>query len=210
MLKIRELEGNGDFRSAECIEYLKQADVVVTNPPFSLFREYVAQLMDYKKKFIILGNMNAVIDKDIFPYIKNNELWFGASTFNSGMYFYVPEKYEYADTYKFEREKGGRKVMRVSSICWFTNIEHSRKNEYLDLYRKYNEKDFPKYDNYDAIECGKVDDIPMDYNGVIGVPITFLGKYCPNQFEIVGGWKPVLNGKNLYYRILIKHKKGEH
>lgn len=183
---VKELNGNGDFRSEECIEFLKQADVVVTNPPFSLFREYVAQLMEYGKKFIVIGNTNAITYKEIFPYIKNNELWLGCSSFNSGMYFKVPNDYEYADTYKFDREKDGNKIMRVSSICWFTNIEHNRRNQPLDLYKKYSNEDYPKYDNYDAIEVSKVSEIPMDYNGVIGVPITFLDKYCPTQFEIVG------------------------
>ena len=218
-IEVKELNGNGDFRSKECVELLMEADVVVTNPPFSLFRQYIKQLMDYKKKFIIIGNTQAITYKEIFPYIKNNELWLGASTFNSGMYFYVPDNYAYADTYKFDREKGGRKVMRVSSICWFTNIEHSRRNEYLDLYKKYNEKEFPKYDNYDAIECGKVCEIPMDYEGVVGVPITFLDKYNPKQFEIIGHEHDLLgdggsehigqfevNGKGTYKRILIRRK----
>lgn len=183
---VRELEGNGDFRSEECIEYLKECDVVVTNPPFSLFREYVAQLMKYGKKFLIIGNTQAITYKEIFPYIKNNELWLGCSSFNSGMFFRVPNNYEYADTYKFDRERNGEKVMRVSSICWFTNIPHNKRNEELDLYRKYNETDYPKYDNYDAIEVPKVAEIPMNYEGVMGVPITFLDKYCPTQFEILG------------------------
>ena len=182
---VSELNGNGDFRSAECIEFLKECDVVVTNPPFSLFREYVAQLMAYSKKFLIIGNTNAITYKEIFPYIKNNELWLGCSSFNNGMFFRVPNDYVYADTYKFDRERNGEKVMRVSSICWFTNIDHKKRNEELGLYRKYDATAFPKYDNYDAIEVSKVADIPMDYEGVIGVPITFLDKYCPSQFEII-------------------------
>ena len=182
---VKELNGNGDFRSEECIEFLKECDVVVTNPPFSLFREYVAQLMEYGKKFIVIGNTNAITYKEIFPYIKENKLWLGCSSFNSGMYFKVPNDYEYANTYKFDREKDGNKIMRVSSICWFTNIEHNRRNQPLDLYKKYSNEDYPKYDNYDAIEVSKVSEIPMDYNGIMGVPITFLDKYCPTQFEIV-------------------------
>ena len=208
---VRQLEGSGDFRSEECIEFLKEADVVVTNPPFSLFREYVKQLMDYGKKFIIIGNTQAITYKEIFPYIKNNELWLGVSSFNCGMYFNVPEKYEYADTYKFDRERDGKKVMRVSSICWFTNIEHSKRNIPIDLYKRYS-NEYKHYDNYDAIDCGKVAEIPMDYNGVIGVPITFLDKYCPEQFEIVKFRKGnddkdlAVNGKTPYFRILIKRK----
>lgn len=198
MIKITELQGNGDFRSAECIEYLKQADVVVTNPPFSLFRQYVKQLMDYGKKFIIVGNFNAVTYKEIFPYIKNNELWLGVS--KRSMEFILPNK---------ERS--------CVNACWFTNVEHSKRYEELDLYKHYNEKEYPKYDNYDAINVNKVCEIPMDYNKLIGVPITFLENYCPTQFEIVGDachgsdhkwdlFKPMINGKYIYKRILIKRK----
>ena len=219
---VTELQGNGDFRSAECIEYLKQADVVVTNPPFSLFREYVAQLMEYNKKFIIIGNFNAVTYKEIFPLIKNNELWLGASGFKD-MSFKVPSYYE-EKSCRFWVDENGQKWRSLGNGCWFTNIEHSKRNEYLDLYKKYNEKEFPKYDNYDAIECRKVCDIPMDYEGVIGVPITFLDKYCPTQFEIVdinphfytiveqGLSKPKqltlhnVSKKDPYARILIKRK----
>lgn len=219
-ITITELNGNGDFRSAECIEFLKQADVVVTNPPFSLFREYVAQLMEYGKHFLIIGNTNGITYKEIFPYIKNNELWLGCSSFNSGMYFKVPNNYEYANTYKFDRERNGVKVMRVSSVCWYTNISHKKRNQPLDLYKRYNAEEYPKYDNYDAIEVSKVCDIPMDYDGIMGVPITFLDKYCPHQFEIVGLMsgakgdvftngtddraKFYINNKGIYARILIK------
>lgn len=224
-VKVTELKGNGDFRSEECIEYLKQADIVVTNPPFSLFREYVKQLMDYGKKFIILGNTNAITCKEIFPYFKENKLWLGCSSFNNGMYFIVPKDYEYSDTYKFDRERKGQKVMRVSSICWFTNIPHDKRNWPMDFYRTYKPELYPKYDNYDAIEVSKVCDIPMDYKGVMGVPITFLDKYNPEQFQIVGAseseckgfsngiWNsnskiahPLINGKKVYKRILIRFK----
>ena len=203
-ITIKPLQGNGDFRSEECIEFLKEADIVVTNPPFSLFKEYIAQLMDFNKKFIIIGNGNAVTYKEIFPLIKENKLWLGASSFNCGMYFQVPDNYEYAKTYKFDRERNGVKVMRVSSICWFTNLEHNKRHPPLDLYKHYSNECYPHYDNYDAIEVGKVCEIPMDYDGVIGVPITFLDKYNSNQFEIVGSLNPVLDGKHLYKRILIK------
>ena len=135
-VKVSELKGNGDFRSEECIEYLKESDIVVTNPPFSLFRDYIATLVQYDKKFLIIGNPNAITYKEVFPLIKENKLWLGWSSFNKGMYFYVPEDYKYADTYKFEKEINGRKVMRVSSICWFTNLDHSRRHEDLILYKK--------------------------------------------------------------------------
>lgn len=205
----KELEGNGDFRSAECIEFLKEADVVVTNPPFSLFREYVAQLMEYGKKFLIIGNQNAITYKEIFPYIKNNELWLGVHS-NKTMEFSMPMSYE-GDTVV-----GNRKIGKVPAISWFTNINHKKHNEPLDLYRKYDATAYPKYDNYDAIEVSKVADIPMDYDGVMGVPITFLDKYCPSQFEIVGldryvednpkyGHRFTISNKETYARILIKH-----
>ena len=191
---ITELEGNGDFRSEECIDPLKECDVVVTNPPFSLFREYVAQLMEYGKKFLIIGNMNAITYKEIFPYIKNNELWLGMN--------WVKD---------FVQPNG--EVKKFGNICWYTNIGHSRRNTELDLYKKYSADEFPKYDNYDAIEVSKVTDIPMDYEGVMGVPITFLDKYCPTQFEIIKFRKGnddkdlSVNGKCPYFRILIRRKK---
>lgn len=222
-IEVTELKGNGDFRSAECIELLKEADIVVTNPPFSLFREYVAQLMEYNKKFLIIGNCNAITYKEIFPLIKDNKLWLGVSSFNSGMYFQVPNDYEYSETYKFDKERNGKKVMRVSSIAWFTNLDHERRNQTIDLYMKYSNEYFPKYDNYDAIEVSKVCDIPMNFDNVMGVPITFLDKYNPNQFEIVGLMsgakgenltngndgraKFYVNNKGVYARILIRHKR---
>ena len=198
---ITELEGNGDFRSEECIDPLKECDVVVTNPPFSLFREYVAQLMKYGKKFLIIGSMNAITYKEIFPYIKNNELWLGMN--------WVKD---------FVQPNG--EVKKFGNICWYTNIGHSRRNTELDLYKNYSADEYPKYDNYDAIEVSKVEKIPMDYDGVMGVPITFLDKYCPTQFEIVGldryvednphyGHRFHINGKETYARILIRRKKAE-
>lgn len=221
-ITIKPLQGNGDFRSAECVEFLKEADIVVTNPPFSLFRQYIAQLMEYGKKFLVIGNTQAITYKEVFPYIKANELWLGVSSFNSGMYFVVPENYQYAATYKFDRERNGNKVMRVASICWFTNMPHEKRNRPIDLYKHYS-NEYKHYDNYDAIEVGKVCEIPMDYDGVMGVPITFLDKYCPEQFEILGlmsGAKDdtllngndgrakwYINGKGVYARILIRHRK---
>ena len=222
---VNELNGDGDFRSEECIEYLKQADVVVTNPPFSLFRQYVKQLMDYGKKFIIIGNQNAITYKEIFPYIKNNQLWLGMSMNGSNRWFIAPDSYEVKENaagYKLDEK--GRKMFFVNGVTWFTNIENKRRNEKLDLYKKYSFEDYPKYDNYDAIEVSRVDEIPMDYDGVMGVPITFLYKYNPTQFEIIGmsasagynkdivgipfiGEKDarcLINGKNVYARILIR------
>ena len=160
-------DGNGDFRSEECIEFLKEADMVVTNPPFSLFREYVAQLMQYGKKFLIIGNMNAITYKEIFSYIKNNELWLGITSVKD-----------------FIQPNG--EIKKFGNICWFTNLEHKKRNEELILYKHYSPTEYPKFENYDAIEVSKVAEIPMDYDGVCAVPISFLDKYCPNQFRIVG------------------------
>ena len=175
-----ELQGNGDFRSDECIEFLKEADVVVTNPPFSLFREVVAQLVAYDKKFLLLGNNNAITYKEIFPLIMQNKLWMGYSN-NKTMEFVLSDSYE-----KWDRIENGKKIGKVPAISWFTNLEHDHRNRPLDLAQRYDPRYYPKYDNYDAIECSKVMDIPRDYDGVIGVPITFLDKYCPTQFKIVG------------------------
>ena len=215
---VTELEGNGDFRSEECIELLKECDVVVTNPPFSLFREYVAQLMEYGKKFIIIGNGNAVTYKEIFPYIKNNELWLGNKSFSGGMDFIAGENYDSAKCKHPKYDNKGNIIINVMMCVWFTNIPHTKRNTPIDLYRKYSNEDYPKYDNYDAIEVSKVSEIPMDYDGVIGVPITFLDKYCPTQFEILGiannvrwiGDFPcltIIKGEKVYNRILIRRKK---
>ena len=213
--KITELQGNGDFRSEECVELLKQADIVVSNPPFSLFREYVAQLIEYGKEFLIIGNKNAITYKEIFPLIKENKLWLGISFPNE---FILPN---------------GEITKTVSGLCrWFTNLTHDKRNKPLDLVQKYDPRYYPKCDNYDCIECSKVMDIPVDYDGVIAVPITFLDKYCPNQFRILGiacgnSWanykdilkllnfnpnmkyggglgSPILNGKATYARLLIQ------
>ena len=206
-VKVSELKGNGDFRSEECIELLKEADIVVTNPPFSLFREYIATLVQYGKEFLVIGNNNAITYKEIFPLIKENKLWLGFSD-NKTMEFVMPdsyEKYNYID-------KKGRKIGKVPAISWFTNLEHSKRNDEIILYKKYTPEEFPKYDNYDAIEVSRVCEIPKDYNGVMGVPITFLGKYNPSQFEIVKFRKGdddkdlCVNGKCPYFRILIKRK----
>ena len=182
---IKPLKGDGDFRSEECIELLKQADIVVTNPPFSLFREYVAQLIKYEKKFLIIGNVNAITYKETFSLFASNKCWLGASIHSGDREFGVPEDYPlYASGCRTDEE--GNKFIRVKGVRWFTNLDYSKRHEELVLYRKYNPDDYPKYDNYDAIEVGKTADIPEDYEGVMGVPITFMDKYCPEQFEILG------------------------
>lgn len=182
---VKKLKGDGDFRSEECIEYLKQADIVVTNPPFSLFREYVAQLMEYQKDFLIIGSQNAITYKEIFPLIKENKLWLG---FKSGdMAFTVPDSYEPRAT-RFWVDECGQKWRSMGNICWYTNLDHDKRHEELVLYKHYygNEEEYPHYANYDAIEVSKVSDIPCDYFEEIGVPITYLDKHNPDQFEIIG------------------------
>ena len=208
-----DLEGDGDFRSEECIGLLKKCDIVCTNPPFSLFREYVAQLMEYGKQFLIIGNGNAVTYKEIFPLIKENKLWLGVTLFCGKMpYFGVPKEFVSENDRVIVKEDGTI-LKQVNSIAWFTNLDHKKRHEELLLYKKYNEDEYPKYDNYDAIEVSKTAEIPMDYDGVMGVPITFLDKYCPTQFEIVGimnssdKGQPYVNGKHIYVRLLIKRKK---
>lgn len=199
----------GDFRSAECVALLHEADVVVTNPPFSLFREYVGQLMDYDKKFLIVAPQNAITYKEIFPLIQANRIWLG---FKSGdMAFKVPADSEPRTT-RYWVDEGGQKWRSLGNICWFTNLDHTKRHEELDLVCRYNPDDYPKYDNYDAIEVSKVVDIPCDYDGVMGVPITFLDKYNPEQFEIVKFRKGndekdlSIKGKCPYFRILIRNK----
>lgn len=223
------ISGNGDFRSDECIELLRKSDIVCTNPPFSLFREYVAQLVEYDKKFLIIGNTNAVKYNEIFKLFKENRIRTGYTNFNVGMFFVVPDHWE-----KFHHiDQSGKKIARVSTACWFTNLEVARHHELITLYKKYTPEEYPKYDNYDAINVNRYTDIPIDYNGIVGVPITFLDKYNPDQFEILGVFDdkreksdafiqgeptyvdeqhkryvgPVLRGKALYTRILIKLKK---
>ena len=222
--ELVELEGNGDFRSEECLALLDEADIVVTNPPFSLFREYVAVLMEHQKKFVIMGNINAVTYKEFFPLIKDGLVWPGAS-FNKTMEFILPDDYQKWNY----RMADGRKVGKVPTIAWYTNLDIKKRHEELILVKKYagHEDEYPKYDNYDAIEVSKVADIPFDYDGVMGVPITFLDKFNPDQFEIIGAdfdlakaltvngkIKPnpqrfYINGKRKYSRILIKNKHPE-
>lgn len=205
------LKGNGDFRSQECIEILKEADIIVTNPPFSLFREYVAQLIEYNKKFIIIGNQNAITYKEIFPLIKNNELWLGVSIHSGDREFRVPDDYPLRAS-GFRVDNKGQKFIRVKGVRWFTNLDYKERHEELILYKTYTEEEYPKYDNYDAINVNKTKEIPVDYDGVMGVPITFLDKYNPEQFEIIkfrkgdDGKDLSINGKCPYFRILIRAK----
>ena len=209
---INYFKGDGDFRSQECIELLKQADIVVTNPPFSLFREYVAQLINYDKKFVIVGHQNAIHYKEIFPLIKENKLWLGYG-FKGGAGHFI-SRYEDKATASDHREG----MIRVSGVTWFTNLEIQKRHEDLILYKTFSSEDYPKYDNFDAIECCPTANIPMDYEGLMGVPITFLDKYNPDQFEIIGILnhgcdseydlaKPILKGKEKFSRILIRRKQ---
>jgi hypothetical protein len=172
------LKGDGDFRSEECIELLKEADIVVTNPPFSLFREYVSQLMEHNKKFIIIGNKNAITYKEIFDYIKKGKMWLGHRNINSDMWFIVPEHYEY------EKIVDGLRLKHIMA-CWLTNLDIAKRHEELSLYKRYTPDEYPSYENYDAINVDKVTDIPYDYYGAMGVPITYLDKHNPDQFEII-------------------------
>ncbi len=214
--KLTLLKWNWDFRSKESIKLLKQADIVVTNPPFSLFREYIAQLMDYNKKFLIIWNQNAITYKEVFPLIKENKIWRWLTMNWSNRYFLVPD--DYPLTEKTWKIKNGKKYAFVKWVRRYTNLETNRRKEWLILYKKYSPKDYPKYDNYDAIEVSKVSDIPCDYDGIMWVPITFLDKYNPEQFEIL--WDSryhdgqdfaddinIINGVWLYRRLLIRRKK---
>ncbi len=233
------LEGDGDFRSDECVNLLKQSDIVVTNPPFSMFSDYVKQLFCYKKNFVIIGNMNAITYKEIFPLIKENRLWLGATGNGSDMVFAVPKGVEIAES---DRQKAARlgyvgNYTRLGNSCWFTNIDHGRRHYPLPLMTmeenlKYsknsiikNKQAYEKYDNYDAIEVPLTKAIPSDYKSVMGVPLSFLDKYSPEQFEIIGGTangqvpnefkigdfrvynNPIANGRKIYQRILIRHRK---
>lgn len=212
------LKGDGDFRSAECIELLKQADIVVTNPPFSLFREYVAQLVKYDKKFLIIGNVNAISYKECFRLIKENQMWLGASIHSGDREFGIPDDYPLrAAGHRIDNK--GKKYIRVKGVRWFTNLDYKERHEDLILYKTYNPEDYPKYDNYDAINVDITADIPHDYAGAMGVPITFLDKYNPEQFEILGIDRELvesltgkqsrfkINGKELYARIIVKNKR---
>lgn len=228
---IKHLKGDGDFRSEECIELLKQADIVVTNPPFSLFREYVEQLITYNKKFLIIGNKNAITYKEVFKMIKGNKLWAGVMPMGHDMMFAVPDEYakrmvEHGKVGSQYRIIDGVVYGRSSSV-WFTNLDFKKRHEDLILYKNYkgNEDKYPKYDHYNAINVDKVIDIPIDYTGAMGVPVTFLDKHNPEQFEILDGigrysmltgptvktkgkYLTKINGSPKFARIIIKHKKS--
>jgi len=209
---VKRLKGDGDYRSDECLNYLKQADVVVTNPPFSKFREFVKTLFEYNKQFLIIGNQNAITYKEIFPLIKDNKMWLG-KPFKGNVGFF---KSLYEDVATASQHKEG--LIRVSGVMWYTNLDYARRHEPMILYKKYNPDEYPTYDNYDAIHVHKTAEIPMDYEGLMAVPITFLPKYNHEQFEIVGEanhgsdgpwdlFKPILNGKYKYKRLVIRNKK---
>ena len=203
---LTKLNGNGDFRSDECVELLKESDIVVTNPPFSLFREFVTLLEQNDKKYVIMGNTNALSYQEIFRLFKEDKIRTGYTNFNVGMYFFVPESTE-----KYHKIIDGKKAVRVATSCWFTNLPVSRHNEFLTLYKNYSKDLYPSFDNYDAINVNIYTDIPCDYDGVMGVPITFLDKYNPNQFEIIGMAKTPLGNslRTKVYGQQVQHKVGE-
>jgi addiction module RelB/DinJ family antitoxin len=228
------LDGDGDFRSRECIALLQQADVVATNPPFSLFREYIRQLVQYEKEFIILGNMNAATCREVFPLFSDNRVWYGKSIRSGDRKFYVPNSYPLNAANCGVDEKG-RRFIRVKGVRWFTNLDNGRRHEPLELTRRYDPDGYPRYENYDAIEVARTQDIPLGYDGLMGVPITFLDKYSPDQFEIIMlangnartnvplatleevGYRPhpedkggvgIINGRMVYARILIRRKSA--
>ena len=216
---VTNLKDDGDFRSQECIEILQQADVVVTNPPFSLFQEYVVQLIEYDKKFLIIGPWNAVTYKEIFPLIKDNRLWLGYG-FNAGnAFFSVPSGMNEYAAGVYDKKTG---LVKFRNVTWFTNLDHAKRHEPLLLYEQYSPEDYPKYDNYDAIEVSKIKKIPMDWDGVMGVPITFLDKHNPDEFEILGSNRGVnqdpegvygrgshLNGKETFKRLFIRNRNPQ-
>ena len=220
---LTKLEGDGDFRSPECVALLDEADIVVTNPPFSLFREYMALMMEHKKQFLIIGNMNAVTYREIFPLIRDNKVWLGNKA--GHFWFKVPGHYAEKAT-DFKIDENGQKWRRMGNICWFTNLDFVKRHEEMTLFRHYTPEEYPKYDNYDAIEVAKTADIPKDWDGAIGVPITFMQYYSPDQFEILGAtesegvgfsaglWdaesgiaQPMMHGGKKYKRIFIRRKK---
>jgi len=211
---LTRLKGDGDFRSKECIELLKQSDIVVTNPPFSLFREYVEQLVKYEKKFLIIGNINAITYKEIFKLIKENKAWLGINMGRGISGFIVPEQYKLYGT-ETRIDNFGNRIISTNNCLWLTNLDTSKRHENIILSKTYNgsENEYPKFDNYDAINVNKTKDIPMDYNGVIGVPITFLHRFNPEQFELIKFRKGnddkdlSIDGKCPYFRILIKNKR---
>lgn len=216
---LKAMIGTGDFRSAECIELLKEAHIVVTNPPFSLFREYVAQLEEYGKKFLIVANWSAVTYKEVFRLIKDNKIWIGINSNRNFSGFIVPKHYPLRGT-EARIDENGNRIVSTNTTCWFTNLDIAKRHEDLILFKRYSPSEYPKYDNYEAIEVSKTADIPMDYAGVMGVPVTFLDKYNPQQFEIIGSNRGIdqdpngiygrgsyLNGKETFKRLFIRNRK---
>ena len=223
---LHNFEKDGDFRSEECIELLKEADIVVTNPPFSLFRQYVAQLIEYNKKFLIIGNWNAVSYREIFKLIKQNKTWIGVNSNRNFSGFIVPKHYPLRGTEARIDEKGNR-IVSSNNNCWFTNLDVKKRHEDLICHKKYDPLEYPTFDNYDAINVDKTNDIPVDYKGKIAVPITFMNKYNPKQFDIIDGigrysflegptsatrgkYLTEIGDKRIYARIIVKHKKQKH
>lgn len=222
--KETKLIGNGDFRNEECLSILKSADIIVTNPPFSLFREYIAMLMEYDKKFLIIGNQNALSYREIFPLVKENKMWLGYN--NGHFWFRVPDWYEEKKT-DFKIDEKGVKWRRMGNICWYTNLDIQKRHENMILYKAYSPDEYPTYDNYNAIEVGRTADIPIDFDGAMGVPLTFMCNFNPDQFELIGqthsgdtspevealrtdpnhrhGGR--INGKEKFARILIRRKQ---
>ena len=213
---VKQLKGNGDYASDECLKYLDESDIVVTNPPFSKFRPYLATLIKHNKKFLIIGNVNAITYKEVFPLIKNNQIWLGASIHSGDREFRVPDDYP-LKTAGSRIDKNGVKYIRVKGVRWFTNLDYKQRHEDLILYKHYLPIEYPKYDNYNGINVDKTADIPMDFNGAMGVPITFLDKYSPEQFKLIKFRKGddnkdlryTIDGetKQPYFRIIIKNKK---
>jgi len=216
-IEISEFKGDGDFRSTESMKLLKQTDIVVSNPPFSLFREYVSQLIQHDKKFLIIGNINAITYKEIFKLIKEDKVWLGINLGRGISGFIVPKQYELYGT-EARIDCSGNRVVSPNNCLWLTNLETLKRHEDIILTKKYhgNENEYPKYDNYDGINVNKTQDIPMDYDGFMGVPITFLHKFNPDQFEIIKFRKGndekdlSINGKCPYFRILIRKKGQKH
>jgi len=231
---LTHLDGDGDFRSQECMALLEQADVVATNPPFSLFREYIGQLVQHEKKFIILGNMNAATCREVFPLFSSNRVWYGESIRSGDRKFLVPDNYP-LNAANCGLDEKGRRYIRVKGVRWFTNLDHNRRHRPIELSHRYSPAQYPRYENYDAIDVSRTQHIPIDYNGLMGVPITFLDKYSPDQFEIVMlangnartsvpsvtlkevGYQPhsedrggvgIINGQRVYARILIRKKSA--
>lgn len=223
--ELTELNGNGDFRSEECLALLDEADIVITNPPFSLFREYVAVLMEHQKHFIIIGNVNAITYKEIFPLLRDNQIWIGASIHSGDRKFYVPDDYP-LNAAGCGVDEDGRRFIRVKGVRWYTNLDLKQRHEEMILVKRYDSVEYSMFDNYDAINIDKTTDIPCDYAGIMGVPITFMDKYSPDQFEIIGliagnirglaGIEskigkdgPYINGRLKYGRVLVRNKHPE-